>query len=83
MWGKWLAYSCLSTLLAYGAINHAFVTREQFYPAVIYLVTNRLSVVVLGNMAIVLIVSFAALLKAIFLGTLKASEVEVRAATTN
>ena len=74
---RWLLYSAFSALLTYGVMNHAYVTREQFYPAVIYLVTNKFSVVVLGNMAMVIVVSIAAFLKMIFLGDLKTAEVEV------
>lgn len=77
MWGKWLLYAVASSLMAYGVVNHAYVTREQFYPAVIYLVTNKFSIVVLGNMGIVLVVTLAAFLKAMFLGELKSAEVEV------
>jgi uncharacterized YccA/Bax inhibitor family protein len=68
--------------MAYGVVNHAYVTREQFYPAVIYLVTNKFSIVVLGNMGVVLVVTLAAFLKAMFLGELKSAEVEVSRAAT-
>lgn len=74
---KIIIYIIASILASYLVINHAFVTREQFYPAVIYLVTNKPSIVVLGNMAFVTVLFIAWIIKTIFLGTLKPTEVEV------
>jgi hypothetical protein len=45
-----LAYSLVSTLLTGLLITHAVNTRQQFYPAVIYLVTSKMSILILGNM---------------------------------
>ena len=70
-------YILASILLSYLVINHAFVTREQFYPVIIYLVTNKPSILVLGNMAFVTVILFAWFIKTIFLGSLKPTEVEV------
>ena len=69
-------YATASTIATVGVICHAFHTREQFYPAVIYLATSKASVVVMGNMAIVLTIMLGQLLKAIFLGQLREAEVE-------
>jgi len=44
------AYFALSSSLTALAVSYAFQSRSQFYPAVIYLVTSKLSVLVLGNM---------------------------------
>lgn len=43
---RWAVYSFLSTLLAAAVLHHAFVTREQFYPAVVYLISSKVSVAV-------------------------------------
>ena len=74
----WL-YAAVSALLTYSVVQHAVSTREQFYPAVIYMVTSKFSVVVLCNMAFVLLVTLAKVLKSLFLGELRQQEVEVRA----
>lgn len=44
------AYFALSSSLTALAVSYAFQSRVQFYPAVIYLVTSKPSVLVLGNM---------------------------------
>lgn len=44
------AYFALSSSLTALAVSYAFQSRSQFYPAVIYLVTSKPSVLVLGNM---------------------------------
>jgi E3 ubiquitin-protein ligase synoviolin len=74
---RFVAYAVVSAALTYSTVNHAIATREYFYPAVIYLVTSKFSVVVLCNMAVVLIVLLAKVLKSLFLGDLRPQEVEV------
>jgi hypothetical protein len=44
------SYALLSTALAGAVVAHAYHTRVQFYPTVIYLVTSKFSILVLGNM---------------------------------
>ena len=44
------AYFALSSSLTALAVSYAFQSRSQFYPAVIYLVTSKPAVLVLGNM---------------------------------
>jgi E3 ubiquitin-protein ligase synoviolin len=44
------AYFLLSTSVAAAVVGYAFQTRAQFYPAVIYLVTSKPAMLVLGNM---------------------------------
>lgn len=43
---RWLAYSLLSLAATAGVIYHAFETREQFYPAVVFLVSSKISIAV-------------------------------------
>eukprot|EP00850_Spirogloea_muscicola_P000767 SM000003S11012 [mRNA] locus=s3:330273:333336:+ [translate_table: standard] len=69
-------YAMVSTAVTVGVIYHAYSTREQFYPATLYLATSKLSVVVLGNMALVFTLLVGQLLKIIFLGKLREAEVE-------
>eukprot|EP00850_Spirogloea_muscicola_P011611 SM000072S21245 [mRNA] locus=s72:622373:625433:- [translate_table: standard] len=69
-------YALVSTAVTVGVIYHAYSTREQFYPATLYLATSKLSVVVLGNMALVFTLLLGQLLKIIFLGKLREAEVE-------
>lgn len=61
-----------------GLLWYTYVTRQQFYPSVIYLVTSKVSVLVLGNAGLVLTTLFGRLLKSFFLGTLRDAEVEVQ-----
>lgn len=44
------SYLALSISLTAFTVSYAFQSRVQFYPAVIYLVTYKPSVLVLGNM---------------------------------
>ncbi|KAF1316586.1 E3 ubiquitin-protein ligase hrd1, partial [Globisporangium splendens] len=72
----WL-YSSASLLACAGLLYYTYVTRQQFYPAVIYLVTSKISVLILGNAGLVLTMLLGRLVKTIFLGTLRDAEVEV------
>ena len=69
-------YLLASAALAYVVVAHAFATRGQFYPAAVYLVTSKLSVLALGNLAVALVVALAKALKLLFLGDLRPNEVE-------
>ena len=75
--GRWTLYSLFSIGLTYLVIQHALLTREQFYPIVIYLTSSKFSIVVLCNMAMVFIVNITKILKSTFLGELRSNEVEV------
>lgn len=75
--GRWSLYSIFSFGLTYLVIQHALLTREQFYPTVIYLTSSKFSIVVLCNIAMVLIVNVTKILKTFFLGDLRPNEVEV------
>ena len=65
-----------SFAVAGGLVYHAVKTREQYFPAMLYLSTSKLSVVVLGNLAFALTLVLGHLLKTMFLGTLREAEVE-------
>ena len=45
------SYVALSGCAAAGLVAHAWATREQFYPAALYLATSKAAVVVLSNFA--------------------------------
>ena len=51
-------------------VTYAYITREQFYPAVIFLVTSKFAIMILGNMALVLTLLLGRVAKFLFLGTL-------------
>ena len=51
---KLMPYVVGSAVLAGAVAYHAFVSREQFYPAMLYLATSKLSVVVMGNLMLAL-----------------------------
>ncbi|DAZ99105.1 TPA: hypothetical protein N0F65_008410 [Lagenidium giganteum] len=74
---KFWLYSSASLIACAGLLWYTYVTRQQFYPAVIYLVTSKISVLVLGNAALVLTMLIGRMFKSIFLGTLRDAEVEI------
>ena len=47
-------YGVLSTLLTVSTVIYAYATRVQFYPAVVFLVTSKSCILILGNMALML-----------------------------
>lgn len=69
-------YFLASTLVAVGTIYHALVTREQFYPAMVYLSSSKLSIAVLSNVALCILYSWQRLITRIFFGNLRDAEVE-------
>ena len=73
---RFVTYSLLSTLATVTTVVYAFATRVQFYPSVIYLVTSKSCILVLGNMALVLTLLFGRICKGIFLGTLREQELD-------
>lgn len=75
---KFAAYAAASTGLAVATLSYAVHTRQQFYPVVVFLVTSKAAVVVLGNFAVMATLLFGQLTKAIFLGRLRDQEREVR-----
>lgn len=74
---KFWLYSSASLVACAGLLWYTYMTRMQFYPAVIYLVTSKISILILGNAGLVLTILFAKLVKSIFLGSLRDAEVEI------
>ncbi|CAK8576973.1 unnamed protein product [Lathyrus sativus] len=69
-------YAGLSLIATLAVTYHAFNSRGQFYPAMVYLATSKISLVLLLNMALVIMCSMWQLTKKVFLGSLREAEVE-------
>ncbi|KAG8383058.1 hypothetical protein BUALT_Bualt05G0145200 [Buddleja alternifolia] len=69
-------YAGFSLLATLAVIYHAFSSRAQFYPAMVYLSTSKISLVLLLNMGLVFMCILWQLTKKIFLGSLREAEVE-------
>ena len=69
-------YATASAVGAAAVVFHAFQSRRQFYPAMLYLATSKISLVLLSNMALVLLCLVWQALKLIFLGRLREAEIE-------
>eukprot|EP00438_Fugacium_kawagutii_P034847 Skav225543 [mRNA] locus=scaffold81:121765:129801:- [translate_table: standard] len=65
------SYVVLSTLVVLGVVAHAFAVHEQFYPAVIYLSTDKICLAVMYNFVFALFLLFGKILLRIFIGTLR------------
>mmetsp|Transcript_6110 Transcript_6110/g.9554 ORF Transcript_6110/g.9554 Transcript_6110/m.9554 type:complete len:615 (+) Transcript_6110:37-1881(+) len=74
---RFTEYAICSTLLTGCVVFYAYATRIQFYPAVIYLVTSKPSIMVLGNMAFVFTIVVGQLTNKVFLGRLREAEREI------
>lgn len=70
---KYLVGSMVGSLVV---VWHAVLTREQFYPAMEYLSTSKISLAVLGNMGFAGALLMYHLVTKAFLGTLRDYEVE-------
>lgn len=70
------AYALLSVLASVACVAHAIHVRRQFYSVVIHLATSKISVTILGNMAFVAALCFAQVLRQMFLGSLRAAELD-------
>ena len=68
--GSFGFYATCSTGLVGTIVYQAFLQRRQFYPTIIYLTSSKLSLLVLGNEALVLTLLFGQLCKRIFFGRL-------------
>lgn len=73
---KLSSYFVLSTLVVIGNVSHAYVSHEQFYPAVVYLSTDKISLAIMYNFAFMLFLLFGKILLKVFIGTLRDLEVE-------
>ncbi|OAY44580.1 ERAD-associated E3 ubiquitin-protein ligase HRD1B [Manihot esculenta] len=69
-------YASLSLVATIAVIYHAFNSRGQFYPAMVYLSTSKINLVLLLNMGLVIMCMLWQLTKSIFLGSLREAEVE-------
>ncbi|KAM5557917.1 ERAD-associated E3 ubiquitin-protein ligase HRD1B [Rosa sericea] len=69
-------YAGLSLVGTLAIIYHAFSSRGQFYPAMVYLSTSKISLVLLLNMGLVIMCILWQLTKKLFLGSLREPEVE-------
>lgn len=73
---KLKTYAGLSIIATLAIIYHAFNSRGQFYPAMVYLSTSKISLVLLLNMGLVFMCILWQLTKKLFLGSLREAEVE-------
>ncbi|XP_028764621.1 ERAD-associated E3 ubiquitin-protein ligase HRD1B isoform X2 [Neltuma alba] len=69
-------YAGLSFVATLAVTYHAFNSRGQFYPAMVFLSTSKISLVLLLNMGLVIMCLLWQLTKRVFLGTLREAEVE-------
>ncbi|KAI3996572.1 hypothetical protein MKX01_009404 [Papaver californicum] len=69
-------YAGASVAGALAVIYHAFSSRGQFYPAMVYLSTSKICLVLLLNMGLVMMCILWQLTKRLFLGSLREAEVE-------
>lgn len=69
-------YAAASAVGAVAVIYHAFHSRGQFYPAMVYLSTSKINLVFMLNMGLVMMCGLWQLVKTIFLGSLREAEVE-------
>ena len=68
---------CVLSVVATGAcVLHAVQLRKQFYPVVVHLGTSKLSVTIMGNMVFVAALMLAQMMRQIFLGSLRAAELD-------
>ena len=73
---RFSVYALASTALLAAIAYQAYEARRQFYPTMIYLTTNKLSLLSLGNEALMLTLLVGQLVKRLFFGRLREAEVE-------
>jgi len=73
---RFSVYALASTALVAAIAYQGYEARRQFYPTLIYLTTNKLSLLALGNEALMLTLLVGQLVKALFFGRLREAEVE-------
>ncbi|XP_057970729.1 ERAD-associated E3 ubiquitin-protein ligase HRD1B-like [Malania oleifera] len=73
---KLQTYAGFSLVATLAIIYHAFNSRGQFYPAMVYLSTSKISLALLLNMGLVIMCTLWQLTKKVFLGSLREAEVE-------
>ena len=75
---RFTLYTLASLFLTIAVVQHAFSTREQFYPSVLFLFTSKFSLLVLLNQSVVALILFTLFFQNIVLGALEPTEEEVR-----
>ena len=70
-------YFMCSALAMMGLIVYAIQAKEQFYPALVYLVQSKTSFLLMGNMIIACATLIAKTFKTVFFGSLRGVEVEM------
>ena len=73
---RFSVYALASTALVAAVAYQAYEARRQFYPTMIYLTTNKLSLLSLGNEALMLTLLVGQGVKTLFFGRLREAEVE-------
>ena len=73
---RFSVYALASTALVAAIAYQAYEARRQFYPTMIYLTTNKLSLLSLGNEALMLTLLVGQGVKTLFFGRLREAEVE-------
>ena len=69
-------YVALSACALTLVVAHALYTREQYFPAMMYLSTSKVAMVIVGNFGFSALLVLGRVVKATFLGTLREAEVE-------
>lgn len=70
-------YFYASTIALLSMIYYAYYTQRQFYPTILFLVSSKLSFLILGNMGLALSLFIARIFKNIYFGKLRDVEVEL------
>lgn len=66
--GRYFSFSFMITILM---VYYAYRTQRQFYPTILYLVSSKLSFLIVGNMLLATIWLIATLFKGIYFGPLR------------
>lgn len=70
------ALTTASFVLTAGVVGHAYYQKKQFYPSVVYITKSNPSMAVLYIQAFVFVILMGKLVKKVFFGQLRASEME-------
>ncbi|KAF5198518.1 Erad-associated e3 ubiquitin-protein ligase hrd1a [Thalictrum thalictroides] len=73
---KLQTYAGVSFISTITIIYNAFNSRTQFYPAMVYLTTSKINLLLLLNMGLVILCILWQLVKRVFLGSLREAEIE-------
>lgn len=74
---KFSTYFIGSAAATIATLYYAWITRKQFYWAVVFLTTNKMTAVVLANMAVAVTLMVSRVTKTLFLGQLRDVELEI------